>query len=53
LLVAQLAGAYESAALPIVVAGLAALAVVRRLRRRRHAAAPNAKERPEGEGPDS
>jgi uncharacterized membrane protein len=34
LLVAQLAGLYESAALPIVVAGLAALALVRRLRGR-------------------
>ncbi|HEU0098486.1 MAG TPA: TMEM175 family protein [Allosphingosinicella sp.] len=32
LLVAQLAGLYESAALPIVVAGLAALASIRRLR---------------------
>jgi uncharacterized membrane protein len=33
LLLAQLAGLYESAVLPIVVAGLAALALIRRLRR--------------------
>jgi uncharacterized membrane protein len=47
LLAAQLAGLYEDAALPIVFAGVAAVAVVRRLGRRaaRPAAAP-----PDGDG---
>ncbi|HEX8240324.1 MAG TPA: TMEM175 family protein [Allosphingosinicella sp.] len=39
MLLAQLAGLYQSAALPIAVAGLVALALVRRLRRRPPAAA--------------
>jgi uncharacterized membrane protein len=47
LLAAQLAGIYESAALPIVVAGVAALAFLRRMRAR--AAPPVAKAEPEGE----
>ncbi|MEA3054340.1 MAG: potassium channel family protein [Sphingomonadales bacterium] len=49
LLAGQLAGVYETAALPTVLAGLAALAVVRRLRRP-PAAAPGADEGPRGEG---
>jgi uncharacterized membrane protein len=40
LLVAQLAGRYESAALPIVIVAIAALAFVRRLRRKAAAAPP-------------
>jgi uncharacterized membrane protein len=46
LLLAQLAGVYQSTSLPIVAAGLAALALIRRLRRRAAPAADGGDERP-------
>jgi uncharacterized membrane protein len=44
LLLAQLAGLYESASIPIVIAGLAALAALRRLRGRKAAPGPTGEE---------